>query len=325
MSAAVAELPPQIVKEAAQWLMRLHSGEMSADDEIAWRQWRTISPVHEAAWQKAERLSRHFGAIPQAIGAPVLGRERERNRRAVMRTLAVLLTAAPAGWLAWRHTPWREWSAEYRTATGERLELDLPDGGRLVLNTATAVDLRFDAEQRCIQLHTGEILVETGHAEDWRARPFSVVTRLGSIVPLGTRFVVRDSGAEITVGVSQGRVAIQPVEAGAPFLLHAGLGTRFDAAHVRMPSPEPADAESWTRGILHIHDQRLADFAAELGRYRPGVLRCDPAVAELRISGVFRSDDTDAALAIVQETLPVSVSYRTRYWVTLSGATLSVP
>ena len=55
---------------------------------------------------------------------------------------------------------------------------------------------------------------------------------------------------------------------------------------------------------------RLDAFAAELGRYRPGLLRCDPAVAPLRVSGAFQLHDTDAVLAALPATLPVSVRYR---------------
>jgi transmembrane sensor len=51
------------------------------------------------------------------------------------------------------------------------------------------------------------------------------------------------------------------------------------------------------------------------------VIRCDPAVAGLRVSGVFRLDDTDAVLAIVAETLGVRVVSRTRYWVTVTART----
>ncbi|VVN48093.1 Protein FecR [Pseudomonas fluorescens] len=62
---------------------------------------------------------------------------------------------------------------------------------------------------------------------------------------------------------------------------------------------------------------RLGDFIAEVGRYRQGLLNCAAEVADLRLSGVFRLEDTDKLLAILPQTLPVQLRYRTRWWVTL--------
>jgi ferric-dicitrate binding protein FerR (iron transport regulator) len=49
-------------------------------------------------------------------------------------------------------------------------------------------------------------------------------------------------------------------------------------------------------------------------------LSCTAQVADLRLSGVFRLDDTDKLLAILPQTLPVQLRYRTRWWVTLERA-----
>jgi transmembrane sensor len=71
--------------------------------------------------------------------------------------------------------------------------------------------------------------------------------------------------------------------------------------------------------VLYAEEMRLADMLAEVARYRSGVLRCDPAVAQLRVSGVFQLDDTDRILAVLAQTLPVRVDARTRYWVTVTS------
>jgi transmembrane sensor len=64
----------------------------------------------------------------------------------------------------------------------------------------------------------------------------------------------------------------------------------------------------------------LGEWVAELGRYRRGVLRCDPAVAGLRVSGAFPLDDTDRALQLLADTFPVRHVWRTRYWVSVEAA-----
>ncbi len=64
---------------------------------------------------------------------------------------------------------------------------------------------------------------------------------------------------------------------------------------------------------------RLADFLAEVSRYRNGRLACSEAIADLRLSGVYRLDDTDKLLELLTRTLPVEVHYRTRWWVTVQA------
>jgi transmembrane sensor len=54
-----------------------------------------------------------------------------------------------------------------------------------------------------------------------------------------------------------------------------------------------------------------------LERYRPGVLRWDPSLETLRVTGSFRLDDTDRILNLLAQTLGLEVQARTRYWVTL--------
>ena len=64
---------------------------------------------------------------------------------------------------------------------------------------------------------------------------------------------------------------------------------------------------------------RLDDFLAELGRYRSGLVRCSEAVAGLRVSGTYQLEDTDQVLKLVTQSLAIDVTYRSRYWVTVSA------
>ncbi|MNN64333.1 fec operon regulator FecR [compost metagenome] len=63
--------------------------------------------------------------------------------------------------------------------------------------------------------------------------------------------------------------------------------------------------------------QPLGQFLAELARHRPGFLRCSDEAAGLLLTGVFPLADTDRILAALERSLPVRVSYRTRYWVSV--------
>ena len=311
-----------VALQAAQWFVLLQSGETTAADRTRWTHWRAADPAHEAAWQRAEQVSGKFGRLPGALSMPVLSRTVRSDRRAAVKALAVLLTAAPAGWLAWRASPAREWLADHRTATGERRELRLADGTRIQLNTATAIDVAYGTTQRLVRLHAGEILIETAPdavpSSDPAYRPFIVETAQGRLRALGTRFVVRqhEGGDRSQLTVLDGAVEVRPDDARSlRAVVRAGEQAMFSAKAIGEITAAEPDADDWSRGVLRARNMRLHDFLAELGRYRPGVLRCDPAVADLRVSGVFQLRDTGPVLDCVPLGVPVVVLFRTRYWV----------
>lgn len=294
------ELPAvdrKVAGEAARWLLRLSSERATDADVHACQQWRASKAEHEHAWQRAQRVNQRFGLIPASLGMAALNRPESAGRRAAVKTLAALIVAGPVGWAAWRASPF-EWTADYRSATGEQRRVALSDGSSMRLNTASAVDVLYDADQRLVRLRAGEIAVHAVAEGGAHPRPFVVRTRQGDVQAQAARFCVREDGSACRVSVQEGGVTLRRDEA---------------------PRIEPADphAADWTRGVLHASAWRLDAFAAELGRYRPGVLRCDPEVAGLRISGAFQLQDTDAVLAALPSTLPVQVRYRSAYWVTI--------
>ena len=314
-----------VAREAAEWFLLLQSGEASAAEKEQLGQWLRSNPTHEQAWSRAQAIMGRLGELPTALASPVLKRRRPERRRA-LRLLAALIVAAPATWLVTRHPGVGHWLADHRTGVGEQRRWLLDDGSTLTLNTASAVDIRFDERQRLIRLVRGEILVTTAHrpaTEPKESRPLIVETAHGEVRALGTRFIVRDLGARSLVIVLEGITGLQPKEGGSHppgIRLQAGQQASFDRQHIDGISPAPSQPDAWTRGVLQVSDQRLADFLTELGRYRPGILDWDPAVADLRISGSFQLRDTDPILASLADALPVALRQRTRYWVTVMAA-----
>lgn len=320
--APLAPIAPHVLDEAAEWLMRLHDSAATDADRRACERWRQSHPDHARAWARAELLMNKFGGLPSALAMPSLARPAgvgvgAGGRRAAIGRLAALLAAVPAGWLGWQLASERGWTAEHRTATGERRELRLADGTRLVLNTASAVDVRFDAAQRLVVLHAGEILITTAPDTAAVHRPFLVATGSGTAQALGTRFSVRKEDGATHIAVFEGAVRIAPRGA-ASRVLPAGQQARFRADAIDAATPADEAGVAWAQGMLLADGMRLADFAAELSRYRAGALQCDAAVANLRISGAFPIDDTDRVLQMLVSTYPVDAVTRLRgYWVTL--------
>ncbi|APA68688.1 FecR domain-containing protein [Janthinobacterium sp. 1_2014MBL_MicDiv] len=309
--------------EAAHWMMRLQGGELDDASRQALARWRARHPRNEAAWQRAEQVCRTFGMLSAPLAMPVLDRPARVQRRATLKPLAVLIVAGPAGWAMLKVAPWQEWTADLRTATGEIRHLTLADGSRLSLNTASAADIGFSAALRLVHLRAGEIHVATAPDPHPGRRPFIVRTSNGSVRAIGTRFTVRQDasllGARTHVAVAQGAVEVRPAE-GRPVILQAGWQASFDAAAASTPQPLAPHANAWLKGLLYADDTPLADVLAQLARYRHGVVRCDPAVARLRVSGVYQLRDTDALLALLQASLPIRVRRPSRFWISVEPA-----
>ncbi|WP_349971106.1 FecR domain-containing protein [Pseudomonas caspiana] len=310
-------LDHKTLEAAATWYVQLNSSKPNAAQRQAWSDWVAASPAHAQAWARVERLQSQFSSLPQEVALPTLVGVRAR-RRAVLKTLALLLATGTAGWTLKDSTAVQGALAQYHTSKGQRRELRLSDGSTLNMNTDSAVDISYDPGLRLIRLRRGEILIQT--ASDPANRPFVVHTSEGQVRALGTRFSVRSDGSTSEVSVMEHAVEVRASSnPSVPFRLEAGQRVGFTRDKITTPMPVPPGADAWTQGMLTVIEWRLGDFITELSRYRHGFVRCADSIADLRLSGAFRVDDTDTILENLGVSLPVKVKYLTRYWVSIEA------
>lgn len=311
-----------VIRRAASWMARLWSGEASEAERAACAAWRSEHPDHERAWRALQGFDDKLGSVPGELASQVLGRQAadRGKRRTLMRMLGFALAGAGAVRLAGESGNWPFASADQVTRTGEVRELTLPDGTHLQMASATAFDLQFSATERRIRLRRGEILITSAHESLPVHRPFRVELAQGRVEALGTRFSVRAGEDEARVAVFEGRVELRTRRGGGqPVQLAAGQALRFTASTAGTPQAVSENAAAWTRGILVAEDMPLGELLGEIGRYRSGILRCDPAVAGLHVSGVFSLRDTDRALHNLALALPVTVSRVAPWWVSVAA------
>ncbi|VVE48541.1 hypothetical protein PAQ31011_04563 [Pandoraea aquatica] len=320
-----------IAEKAVEWWVTLQSGDATETLRAACARWRAANPEHERAWlhiEGADRRMRHVsGTLGAAVAQAALRAPRSRGRRMAVKAIVGALFVGTGAWVASDPMAVQWLRADARTGAGERRTLRLADGTTLVLNTRSAVHLSMDRDVRRIGLVEGEIMVTTGKdVAHVPPRPLIVATAHGTLQPLGTRFVVRQTDGQsersrdASVQVFEGAVRVTP--RGAPEtdtssvrIVHAGEQATISARGVGAVLPLVNGDGAWADGMLVAVDMRLDTFLAELSRYRRGYLRCDPAVASLRVSGTYPLADIDAILGVLPHALPVSVSSVTRYWV----------
>ena len=317
-----AELHKQAQETAMHWQVILWSGEVTEQEQQAFHAWLHADSAHQHAWQALQRACRPLSQVPAAIASQALrSAPANQQRRKVLLGLGLLCASLASARLIQQTPQWQTARADYRTRRGETRRVSLPDGTLLTLNTDSAVDLHFSASTRTLQLLQGEVLISTAADPAATPRPFRVSTPAGDIRPIGTQFSVRrldDEQGSVQVQVFAGAVEISP-QAGVSSRLEAGQQARFDRLRTTRPLPAQLSSAAWARGLLIAEQQRLGDFLDELSRYRPGVLRYAPEIAELPVSGVYPLADTDVILHALEQALPIRVSRMTRYWISVAA------
>ncbi|KJK09350.1 MULTISPECIES: FecR domain-containing protein [Pseudomonas] len=306
----------RVLDAAIAWQLCLDSGSGSADERAEFDRWHAASEEHARAWTQLGMLDQRFSAAAGPARQALLQSRADLRQRVRKLGSGVASLALVVGLLSWAsaYQSVGYWLADQRTATGEQRSLRLTDGTLISLNTHSAVDIRFDEEQRLIVLHEGEISIETGHKDD---RPFVVATEDGRMRALGTRFLVKLEDQGTRLSVLQSAVAAKPQDSGDEQILHEGQQVLMSQNQLGQINGLRSGADAWTRGMLVVDNVRLADLVDELSRYRSGYLGVAPEVANLRITGSFPLNDTDLALTSLLPTLPVQLEQNTPWWVTV--------
>lgn len=311
-----------VKQQAVTWLVELQSDDVTDEMRDRWQKWRMSHPDHEYAWQRIETFSKKMQGLSSPLAHAALASRGSPGRRRAIKALTVLLFSGSGVWMIGEGQPWQRWSADYRTGLGEQRTATLSDGTQIALNSATAVAIDFNDTRRLIQLMSGEIMITTAAGFQSAsgtgiACPLLVETAQGVLCALGTRLTVRRFGdlwrGKSSVAVFEGAVEIQPA-AGPVRRLEAGRQAAFTRdGIITMGTAQETDT-AWRRGMIVAEDMPLIDFLAELERHRPGWLSCDPAVAQLKVTGTYPLADIDRILAALQKTLPIKVRFFTPYW-----------
>lgn len=303
-----------VVQTAAEWLLRLDSPGMdSAEVRAAFETWQNADPRHREATQTMQPLVNQMRQWQQAPADERIAAGhalRSRPGRAGVRrtlsgiTLGLLLLLVGSGWWWGQGLPASAWLADASTAAGETRELSLADGSRVLLGGGTALSFDRSADRRRLTLHAGDVMVEVARDAE---RPFTVTTRHGEVVALGTRFLVRQRLDGTEVVMLESRTRATPAQGGDAREVVAGERVRLHQDRVELLQPVDVLAEqgSFERQRLVVQDRPLTEVLSEIARQRPGALYVETdALAGIRFTGVLPLDDTDMALQLLVTSFP---------------------
>ncbi len=308
-------------EQAIDWMVRLRAGDTNPHLEQELAAWLASDPAHAHAWHHLQaKLGTSFSTLRtldqrlpgQAAQARQMLLSPHASRRQVLRGLAGLGLLGGGLWLG-AHTPYGETLlADFSTGRGQRRDFTLADGSRLSLNAESAVDLRFDDQQRLVILRQGQLLIQV--ASDPR-RPLRVRSAQGQVQALGTRFLVSQEADATRVVVQEHSVRLR-LQTGHEQDLQQGQAALLYPGRIERLTQDQAHRGDWLSGRLNVLDDSLEQVIAALRPYCRGYVRINPAVSRLRVQGVFPLDDPQRALDALEQTLPVRVE-RFGPWLTL--------
>lgn len=328
-----AERRQQVSEEAAEWLLHLQSGDLSAEQRARFVDWLRESPLHVNemlrvgqmqvmlrefdGWNEVAPLAAQPASTvialrsdrerPQAGSAP--RRSRWQLPAALAAAVAIVAVAVwSTGVFAWERV---------QTRLAERRELTLADGSVVQLAPDSSLRIRLEPRLRRIVLSRGEAFFRV--ARDAR-RPFVVETGYASVRATGTAFAVERRGEAAVVTVTEGSVSVRrtrpalnpyadAIPAGTPaYAVAAGeqlvapRAGAFTAAHVVDTTRELA----WTVGHLIFDHDRVQDAADRFNRYNRTQIRiADEAIGSLRVSGVFDTSDPQSFVSFMESVFAV--------------------
>lgn len=322
---------------AARWDARLRAPSCTAADREAFDAWRALDPEHEAAFDRLQHglkvLHDAYGYDPElrAMRDEALSHPAARRRPtaglaaglAAAGVAAVILTCigawsfsqgpspAPAPRLA--SAP----ASLYQTGIGERTTVILSDGTRVTLNTRSRLEVRYAAGRRDVTLVDGQALFAV--AKD-PARPFVVTAGTRQVTALGTTFDVRLDAARVQVTLIEGKVTVAPTrppawDAIAPSREALAPGEKLVAANASYRTERSradlAAETSWRDGRIVFEDTPLPAAVAEMNRYAATpILVGDASLKDIRINGMFRTNQPMSFVGAVTAYFPVDASAR---------------
>lgn len=271
-------------------------GHASAEDHAAFRRWRDADTRHgeaydriAAIWNQAGRLSR----APDAAGARADARL--ERPQALGFALAASLAAVVLVSVLLLGSRWLPSSAPeqermlFAAAVGEIREVELPDGSRLTLDSASRVEAAFTKAERKLTLREGRARFQVAH----EPRPFVVRAGSSEVVATGTLFDVSLIGNRTTVLLLEGSVEVRAKDDRRK-LERLMPGQKLILAASRPAERQrPARGEAaWPTRMLEFDNTRLDEAAALANRYSKVQLRLgDDRIRSLRVSGAFRAGD----------------------------------
>lgn len=317
--------------QAIDWAILLADDPEDAEQLEAFGVWLAASQLHRDAWARTQHLYAGLDKVQEQLypqgfqlpsaaksAAPAQESLSPRWWQRLFQPAYAASFAVVAGLLV-VGVPYLKIAlqADFRTGTNELQTHRLDDGSTLFLAPDSAVDVRFSANTRHIQLLKGRAFFEV---QSNPQRPFVVDTDSARVTVLGTGFDVDSQGDSTQVGVAHGRVQVDDK--------HRQLSsTQLTAGEQLIVSAEqeaqlselmPDEIARWREHELIARDLPISELVDAFRPYYKGVILLRGDFAQTRVTGVYRLDNPIASLSHIAQSQGASAQQLSPWVLVLS-------
>lgn len=309
-----------IREEAARWVVRFNSVEVSSQEREEFADWLVKDPLAasefeamSAVWVGLDDIDQQnqINHIKGLAVKPVQEKNSVKPSGIFLRRMSIaagLLLVIFAGLFATQFSN----GDIYSTAVGETETVKLEDGSIIYLNTNTKIRVDYTGERRHVTLFDGgEALFDVARDIE---RPFWVEAGNGRIRVYGTTFnVFHQNSLKTVVTVLEGIVGVEDAKSVGGPKWEKKLTANQEISYQKVGiissvSPVTSEKEvTWINRRLILEGKPLVEIIQQLNRYSERTITLDPQIHGLKMGGVISTRNIDAALEFLEKVAPIVV------------------
>jgi transmembrane sensor len=302
-----------ITDAAAHWCMRLHASDCTAQERLAFEQWRDAHPLHAFEYEAMLEIWDVAGDLPrpQPVPAAVVQLKPATPWRTFGVAAAVCAAALPLAAISGWNLGWLPNAYQHVEASDTVRHVTLSDGSQVELNLGTELTFSNYKDQRRVTLKKGEAFFSVSHDT---AHPFVVKAADGKIRVTGTKFNVWMYEDQVRVNLIEGSVLVSSNDDLPGDGLRLGPAMQASYGHgdyiPRISQTYDSDNSlAWRSGKLVLDDLTLSDALPLINRYLAKPLTvADHSTGSIRIGGIYNIKELNSLVASLPKVLPVYVT-----------------
>jgi transmembrane sensor len=298
-----------ITDAAAHWCMRLHAIDCTAQERLAFEQWRDAHPLHAVEYEAMLDIWEVAGDLPRpdAIVPAVRIKPATPWRTVGIAAAACALALPLAAYSGW-NLGWLPDSYQHFEAGDTVRQVTLSDGSRVELNLGSELTFSNYKDHRRVTLDKGEAFFSVSHDT---AHPFIVRAADGRIRVTGTQFNVWMYEDQVRVNLIEGSVLVTSNDdlPGDGLRLGPAMQARYkhgDFTPQISQTYAHDNSLAWRSGKLVLQDLALSDALPLINRYldKPLML-ADHSTGSIRLGGIYNIKELNSLVASLPKVLPV--------------------